>query len=93
MAHRMLRSAGDAPPWIESDKEARRLLAELAAIRAGAPGTAAGAGSPAARLCGDRPRREPDDRRVDAEAPTARQHRRPLEAKAEVERLERAFGG
>ena len=24
MAHRMLRSAGMAPPWIESDKEARK---------------------------------------------------------------------
>src|SRR4029078_9339185 len=27
MAHRMLKNAGVAPPWIESDKEARRLLA------------------------------------------------------------------
>ena len=37
MAHRMLRSAGAAPPWIESDKEARRLLAELDALVERAP--------------------------------------------------------
>jgi hypothetical protein len=30
--------------------------------------------------------------RVNAEAPTARQHRRPLDPAAEAERLERAFG-
>jgi hypothetical protein len=29
MAHRMLRNAGMAPPWIESDKEVRRLLEHL----------------------------------------------------------------
>ena len=31
--------------------------------------------------------------RVNAEAPTDRQHRRPLDANVEVERLERAFDG
>src|SRR5436190_8854368 len=29
LAHRMLKNAGAAPPWIESDKEARRHLAEI----------------------------------------------------------------
>src|SRR5688572_29672230 len=29
LAHRMLRNAGAAPPWIESDKAARALLDEL----------------------------------------------------------------
>lgn len=29
MAHRTLLNAGAAPPWIESDKEARRQLAAL----------------------------------------------------------------
>src|SRR6476660_3500817 len=37
MAHRMLKNAGAAPPWIESDKEARRLLAELAGMLERAP--------------------------------------------------------
>ncbi|MDO8485866.1 MAG: DUF1992 domain-containing protein, partial [Candidatus Limnocylindrales bacterium] len=93
MAHRMLRDAGMVPPWIESDKEARRLLAELEAILERASRT--------------RPRSRARDRatlarivdaanraiaRVNAEAPTARQHRRPLDPAAESERLERAFG-
>ena len=39
MAHRMLKNAGVAPPWIESDKEARRLLADARGdARAGAAG-------------------------------------------------------
>ena len=63
MAHRMLKSAGAAPPWIESDKEARRLLAVLAAMLERAPARIdAGAGSPPARLSGDRPGSEPGDR-------------------------------
>jgi len=37
MAHRMLRNAGAAPPWIESDKEARRLLAGIEASLGRAP--------------------------------------------------------
>ena len=93
MAHRMLRNAGMAPPWIESDKEARRLLAELDAVIERAPRTS--------RLSRDRERTnharlvEAANRaiaRVNAEAPTARQHRRPLDPVAEAERLERAFG-
>jgi hypothetical protein len=93
MAHRMLRNAGMAPPWIESDKEARRLLAELDAVIERAPRTS--------RLSRDRERTnharlvEAANRaiaRVNAEVPTARQHRRPLDPVAEAERLERAFG-
>ena len=37
MAHRMLKNAGVAPPWIEADKEARRLLAEIDGLVARAP--------------------------------------------------------
>jgi hypothetical protein len=94
MAHRMLRSAGAAPPWIESDKEARRLLADLDALVERAPRT-----SP---LSTDKLRRDHgrlvDDvnraiARVNAEAPTVRQHRRPLDPAAEAERLERALAG
>ena len=94
MAHRMLRNAGMAPPWIESDKEARRLLAELEAVIERAPRTSplarARERSNVARIV------EAANRaiaRVNAEAPTTRQHRRPLDAAAEGERLELAFGG
>jgi hypothetical protein len=92
MAHRMLRNAGAAPPWIESDKEARRLLAELDRLVERAPSLA-----PIAR---ERARRhhsrlvEDANRaidRVNAEAPTERQHRRPLDPAAEAARLEYAF--
>jgi hypothetical protein len=82
MAFTMLRNAGAAPPWIEADKVVRALLARLDAIlERAAAGPAPG---PSAR------RR---DRvaivslvtevnaaiaRLNAEAPTDRQHRRPL---------------
>ena len=92
MAHRMLRSAGAAPPWIESDKEARRLLADLDALIERAPRTSL--------LSMDKLRRDHGRlvadlnraiARVNAEAPTDRQHRRPLDPAAEAERLERAL--
>jgi DnaJ family protein C protein 28 len=94
MAHRMLKNAGIAPPWIESDKEARRLLAMLEAMLERAPR--------ASTLTRDRQRRDylatvhaanRAIERVNAEAPTDRQHRRPLDVNGEVERLERAFDG
>jgi hypothetical protein len=93
MAHRMLKNAGAAPPWIESDKEARRLLAELERLVARAP-----AMSPSGRR---RARIELAQlvetanraiARVNAEAPTERQHRRLLDTDAEAARLEAAFG-
>jgi hypothetical protein len=94
MAHRMLKNAGIAPPWIESDKAARRLLAMLAAMLERAPR--------ASTLVRERLRRDyvatvhaanRAIERVNAEAPTDRQHRRPLDPGAEVERLERGFDG
>ena len=93
MAHRMLRNAGMAPPWIESDKEARRLLArDRGAGRAGAR----------ARLAWSRDRlrteltRLVEDAnraivRVNAEAPTVQQHRRPVDAAELLARLEGVF--
>jgi hypothetical protein len=93
MAHRMLHSAGAAPPWIESDKEARRLMAELEALIERAPKMSLlsrrRARSDLARIV------EATNRaiaRVNAEAPTYRQHRRPLDQAAEAARLEDAFG-
>ncbi len=93
MAHRMLRNAGMAPPSIESDKEARRLLAELEALLERAPRTSpvsrARERSNLARIVAAANRAIV---RVNAEAPTACQHRRPLDLAAEQERLARAFG-
>ena len=94
MAYRMLHSAGAAPPWIESDKEARKQLAALEALIERAPRI-----SP---LSHRRARAELRTiveaanhaiERVNAEAPTDRQHRRPLDPSAEAERLERALAG
>lgn len=93
MAHRMLRNAGMAPPWIESDKEARRQMAELEALVERAPRMS--------RLSHPRARADlakivaAANRailRVNSEAPTDRQHRRPLDLATETERLEAAFG-
>lgn len=93
MAHRMLRNAGAAPPWIESDKEARRLMAELDTLIERAPRMSPLAHKRARldviRLV------EAANRavaRVNAEAPTDRQHRRPLDPDAQAARLEDAFG-
>lgn len=77
MAHRMLRDAGAAPPWIEADKDARARLAELdalveRAVRAG-PDERPRFRREVARLA------EAANRaieRLNAEAPTDRQHRR-----------------
>jgi hypothetical protein len=93
MAHRMLRNAEAAPPWIESDKEARRLMAALDGLVDRALTISVSARRrarieaaslvEAANLA---------IARVNAEAPTDRQHRRPLDPVVEAERLERAFG-
>ena len=94
MAHRMLKNAGAAPPWIESDKEARRLLAEIDCLVAGAPAMSA-FGRRRARTELDRLVQEANRtiERVNAEAPTDRQYRRALDPDAEAARLEAAFEG
>jgi DnaJ homolog subfamily C member 28 len=93
MAYRMLRNAGAAPPWIGSDKEARRQVAALEDLLERAPRMT--------RLARRQARADLDTivaaanraiERVNAEAPTDRQHRRPLDPSVEVERLERALG-
>lgn len=92
MAHRMLRNAGVAPPWIESDKAARALLDQLDALIRRAPTVGQ---TSRGRLRTEHGKLiEEANRaiaRVNSEAPTDRQHRRPLDAAAERERLERAF--
>jgi hypothetical protein len=94
MAYRMLKNAGAAPPWIESDKEARRHLEEVERLLASARNA-----SPASR---GRMRKALLEAvaaanraitRLNSEAPTHRQHRRPLDPKVEADRLKRAFEG
>ena len=94
MAHRMLRNAGMAPPWIESDKEARRLLAEIDGLIERAPRASLGS---RARLRTELARLAEDANRailcVNSEAPTLRQHRRPVDSAELLARLEGGFNG
>ena len=92
LAHRMLKNAGVAPPWIEADKEARAWLERRDALLARAART-----GPARR---DRLHRELGSivdeanraiARLNSEAPTGAQHRASLDPTAEAERLEAAF--
>lgn len=94
LAHRMLRNAGAAPPWIESDKAARALLDDLDRLRARAPRLTP-AGLARARVETARLVEAANlaVARVNAEAPTLRQHRRPLDLARELDRLEQAAGG
>lgn len=92
MAHRMLRNAGVAPPWIESDKEARRQLDALEALIERAPRIE----RPSHERARAELRRIVADanaaiERVNAEAPTDRQHRRVLDPAMEMARLDEAL--
>jgi DnaJ homologue, subfamily C, member 28, conserved domain len=91
MAHRMLRNAGVAPPWIEADKIARDRLLDVERLH-----VRAATMSPLGR---SRARAELEARvvaanraiaRVNGEAPTDRQHRRLLDLEVELERFDRA---
>jgi hypothetical protein len=94
MAHRMLKNAGVSPPWIEADKTVRALLEERDRLMARVPGMSAlGRTRARADL-----RRLVDAAnrailRVNIEAPTERQHRRPLVVEAELARFEAAARG
>jgi hypothetical protein len=94
LAFRMLKNAGVAPPWIEADKEARDLLTQRDAILARA---AAGPGPSAVARRRDRSvledlvaRANAAIARVNAEAPTDRQRRRPLRLADELARYDEA---
>jgi hypothetical protein len=82
MAWKVLRNAGAAPPWIEADKDVRVLLGRRDAILA-----RAGAGPAPSAFTRRRDRAALEGlvievnaaiARLNAEAPTDRQHRRPL---------------
>lgn len=91
IAFRMLRNAGAAPPWIEADKEVRRLLAQRDALlaRVAATPSSRGVASRSDRTALEALVRQVNAAiaRLNAEAPTDRQHRRPLDIAAELERL------
>lgn len=93
MVHRMLKNAGVAPPWIESDKEARRQLEALERLLARAASVRSDTSR--ARLRAEHATLVAEANRaiarVNSEAPTARQHRRILDPATEGARLEAAF--
>jgi hypothetical protein len=91
LAYRMLKGSNFAPPWIESDKEVRALLAQRDTILERAP-RASEIGRPRDRA---ELRRvvEAANRaitRLNHEAPTSRQHRRLLGLEVELANLDEA---
>lgn len=94
MAYHVLRTYGVAPPWIEADKEVRELLASRDAILArasrGPAPTAFARRRDHAALEDLVTRLNAAIARVNAEAPTDRQHRRPIALAAELARYDEA---
>jgi hypothetical protein len=93
LAFHMLRNAGVAPPWIEADKEVRVLLDRLEALlvrAARSPGSAAGRRRDRATVEALVRGANAAIARLNAEAPTDRQHRRPLDLDQELARLDAA---
>jgi hypothetical protein len=91
LAYRMLKGARMAPPWIETDKEIRALIAERDAIAERAPRSSAigrGRDRDELRRIVDAANRAIT--RLNHEAPTYRQHRRLLDLEFELEALARA---
>jgi hypothetical protein len=94
LAFHVLKGAGVAPPWIESDKEVRALIGRRDAILA-----RAATGEAPSSFARRRDRAALEElvtrinagiARVNAEAPTDRQHRRPLSVAAELARYDEA---
>jgi hypothetical protein len=93
LAYEMLGSAGVAPPWIESDKDARARLAERDRIMAVARRTLPIARSTLARqLTAAVTAHNAAVSRLNAEAPTDRQHRRALVLADELAALDASLG-
>ena len=94
LAHHVLKNAGVAPGWIEADKTVRALLAERDQLFARVPRM-----SVLSRIrARDDLRRLVDATnrailRVNIEAPTERQHRRPLDIEDELARFDAAARG
>jgi hypothetical protein len=88
MAYRMIRNAGAAPPWIEADKEVRRLFDRRDAILARAARSRVPSQRDRAALEAVIIEINGAIARLNAEAPTDRQHRRPLDIREELARLD-----
>ena len=94
LAHHVLRNAGMAPPWIEADKDVRALLDRQQAMI-----TRASSGGAPSSFARQRHRAALEElvlavnaavARLNAEAPTDRQHRRPLVLAEELARHDEA---
>ena len=91
LAFRMLRNAGVAPPWIEADKEVRELLARRdALVTRAAASSSFGRERDLAALERLIVQINAAVARLNAEAPTTRQHRAPLRLEVELERFDDA---
>jgi len=93
LAYRMLKGASFAPPWIETDKEVRALLARRDAILARAHRSSkVGRRRDEAELRDVVKAANAAIFRLNHEAPTASQHRRLLDLEAELSALAAAHG-
>jgi hypothetical protein len=93
MAHGMLKNAGVAPAWIEADKVARDRLLEIERLHERAATMTPLARSRArAELAALVEAANRAIARLNAEAPTDRQHRRLCDPTVELERLDREAG-
>ncbi len=94
LAHHVLKNAGMAPPWIEADKDVRALLgrrdAILARASSGVPPAPSARRRDTAALEGLVVAVNAAIARLNAEAPTDRQHRRPLVLVDELGRYDEA---
>jgi len=93
LAYRMLKGASFAPPWIETDKEVRALLARSDLILERAPRSSEiGRRRDEAELRQVVAAANDAIFRLNHEAPTIRQHRRPLDLDGELAALAAAHG-
>jgi hypothetical protein len=91
LAYRMLKGSNFAPPWIETDKEVRNLLARRDALFARAPhSSVSGRGRDETELRQLVAAANDAIFRLNHLAPTARQHRRLLDLEGEFAALARA---
>jgi hypothetical protein len=92
LTNHVMRNAGAAPPWIETDKEARRQIEAIEALLAQAARSPAGAGPRLEReLSHMADRYDETVRRLEGMAPTARQQRTRLDRDTLRTRLHEAL--